>query len=180
MTKTSRRISIFAGIWALLFVTTLAIRLSDTTTATATENASIYNDIVQTNVQARMEGMPRHSTNVDDINRSVFDTIFSEIGFQIAAHNDPIYDCLSDAVSRSKVRTNYFEISFVVSPRPNLPTTDRQLTLANIIVERSTLPFTEEDERCLQRELTGLLLNAGEFPTGRVAYPMCITRRLDS
>ena len=97
--------------------------------------------------------------------------------------NNTLYECLRETVSNSPITTNYGELSFStrrLANRSLLSTASgTTLTVSNVVLERSTIPFTASEESCVAQALNGINIAAGRDEPARLAYVLCITKRPD-
>jgi hypothetical protein len=185
-----RRFVLFVGVWILLFLVTLGLHSlgTDSFDAQASDSKGVetfYIDTVRQVTQIRLQGIPRRTPGellaADSQEYASFDAALRD---KLHERNDAVYDCLSGTVEKSSIKTNFFEISFVVSeqdgPSTRLSTQltgTRKALLADVIVERSTIQFTKAEESCVSTIMAAIEADIDQIPAERMSSVMCITRR---
>ncbi len=182
--RTSLKKVVFASVWVGLFLGTVGIRsLVSRADTDDTDNESVRTlDPFATQLsllqrqfrQLELEQKPRRSstplTNLDDLD-TAFPDLIATFPTTVVRSKKEFVGCAKSAMAKTDRPSEYFDVSFALRPDG-----ENIFRLTELVMERSTLEFTADEQQCVLSVLESLRLEAPSAPQGRVVYNFCFTR----
>jgi hypothetical protein len=181
-----RRLLAVVATWIGLFTATVIIAKTVTSEAAVSEETTedrTVAEFVKAGTRAQLEGQTRKTGPTAPFGAVSFDetqaTIHKSLSDEIFKRSDAIMSCTRSSMKYSTLHTQFLEISFVVS-RSSCDITGAA-RVSDVVLERSSLRLSSEEEQCLVREFSQIVAEARDvLPSRRIYYPLCINRRADS
>jgi len=175
-----KRLGILAAIWIVLFGATIVVNLvsGDGRAKAAVVRSDATNtvdEILEQRAQMQLAGEPRktefipQTPNFDEVQ---YEQLATELRTVILENWSQVRPCLAASSAAITRPTEYFEISFIFRNTDSAAF----LRLDDLVLERSTVPIREEDEKCMFDILRELRFAASSAPAERTYYQVCLHR----